>query len=58
MLRKSQPNFSRYLKKIETQAKKCFSNKKNVFLQISQNSEGNTCVGVSFLMKAWNLQRY
>ena len=52
MLRKSQPNFSRYLKKIETQAKKCFSNKKNVFLQISQNSEGNTCVGVSFLMKA------
>ena len=31
MLRKSQPNFSRYLKKIEAQAKKWFSNKKNMY---------------------------
>ena len=32
MLRKSQPDFSRYLKKIEAQAKKWFSyKKKNVY---------------------------
>ena len=33
---------------------------KNLFLEISQNSQENTCARVSFLIKlqAWGLERY
>ena len=47
-----------YLVLLEAAVQRCFV--KKVFLEISQNSQENTCARISFLTKlqAWGLQLY